>query len=113
MDSTQQIWAAVLSSAGFFTFLTVIATGVGKHLNGTAGRERIRNMGMKEQRNEAWAEAAKSDALADREAHNRRLTEEYASQLRRLLMERHGVQEDQLPPWPALKKPPPENQESS
>lgn len=107
MDSTQQIWAAVLSSAGFFTFLTVIATGVGKHLNGTAGRERIRNMGMKEQRKEAWAEAAKADATADLEAHNRRLIQEYASGLRRDLLEL-GVPEDKLRPWPTLKKPPPE-----
>jgi len=107
MDSTQQLWAAVLSSAGFFTFLGIVATGIGKHITGTAGRERIRNMGMKEQRNEAWAEAAKSDIRADREAHNRRLTEEYASGLRRDLLEL-GVPEDKLREWPTLKKPPPE-----
>lgn len=107
MDSTQQIWAAVLSSAGFFTFLGIVATGIGKHINGTAGRERIRNMGMKEQRNEAWAEASRADARADREAYNRRRTEEYASGLRRDLLER-GVPEEQLREWPELKKPPPE-----
>lgn len=106
MDSSQQqIWAAVLSSAGLFAFLGVVATGIGKHINGTAGRERVRNMGMKEQRNDAWAEAAKSDALADREAHNRRLIQEYASGLRRDLLEL-GVPEDKLRKWPTLKKPP-------
>lgn len=107
MDSTQQIWAAVLSSAGFFTFVTFVVTGVGKHINGTAGRERIRNMGMKEQRNEAWAEASKADIRADREAHNRRLIQEYASGLRRDLLEL-GVPEEKLRAWPALKQPPQE-----
>jgi hypothetical protein len=110
VDSTQQLWAAVLTSAGLFSFLGVIATGITKHVNGTAGRERLRNMGMKEQRNEAWAESAKSDARADREAQNRRLTEEYASGLRRDLLEL-GVPEEKLRKWPELKKAPPEKEQ--
>ena len=119
MDSSQQIWAAVLSSAGLFTFLGVVANGVIKHVNGTAGRERIRNTGLKQQRDEAWAllreerkltkeereRADASDNRADLEAHNRRLTEEYASQLRRDCTE-HGVTDKALRPWPTLKKPP-------
>jgi hypothetical protein len=87
MDAnTTQIIVTVLGSGALFSFLTMIVTGVAKVLNGTAGRDRIRNMGMKEQRNEAWAETAKSDARAGMEAHNRRLTEEYASGLRRDLL---------------------------
>lgn len=119
MDSSQQIWAAVLSSAGLFTFLGVVANGVIKHVNGTAGRERIRNTGLKQQRDEAWAlvrsERARgdserdradcSDARADIEAYNRCLTEEYASQLRPDCTE-HGVTDKELRPWPTLKKPP-------
>lgn len=143
MDSSQQIWAAVLSSTGLFAFLTVVVTGVGKHVNGTAGRERIRNTGLKQQRDEAWAlvreerlrsqeaktnaekavteakaEADKAvreerdradhaDERADVEAFNRRLTEEYASQLRRDCTE-HGMTDRELRPWPTLRKPPPE-----
>lgn len=121
MDSTQQIWAAVLASTGLFTFLGVVANGVIKHVNGTAGRERIRNTGLKQQRDEAWAlvreerkltkeerdRADASDARADLEAFNRRLTEEYASQLRRDCTE-HGMTNDDLRPWPPLKKPPAE-----
>lgn len=121
MDSSQQIWAAVLSSAGLFTFLGVVANGVIKHVNGTASRERVRNTGLKQQRDEAWAlvrterargdserdRADLSDARADVEAHNRRVTEEYASQLRRDCTE-HGVTDQQLRPWPNLKKPPEE-----
>ncbi|MET3349655.1 UNVERIFIED_ORG: hypothetical protein ABID57_001327 [Arthrobacter sp. UYEF1] len=121
MDSTQQIWAAVLASTGLFTFLGVVANGVIKHVNGTAGRERIRNTGLKQQRDEAWAllreerrltkaereRGDESDARADLEAHNRRLTEEYASQLRRDCTE-HGMTDRELRPWPVLKKPPSE-----
>lgn len=121
MDSSQQIWAAVLASTGLFSFLGLVATGIGKHINGTAGRERIRNTGLKQQRDEAWAlvrterargdrerdRADLSDERADVEAYNRRVTEEYASQLRRDCTE-HGVTDRELRPWPALKKPPEE-----
>jgi hypothetical protein len=107
MDSTQQLLIAVFGVVGSSGALVVLVNGVVKYFNGTAGRERIRNMGMKEQRNEAWAEAKRSDARADREAHNRRLLEEYASQLRRDCTE-HGVTDVELRPWPVLKKPPPE-----
>ena len=71
MDSAQLLVTlfGVLGSSGA---LVVIVNGAVKYFTGTAGRERVRNMGMKEQRNEAWAESAKSDARADREAHNRR-----------------------------------------
>lgn len=124
MDSSQQLWAAVLTSAGLFSFLGVVATGVIKHVNGTAGRERIRNTGLKQQRDEAWAlvrtERARGDRERDRadladeradvEAHNRRLTEEYASQLRRDCTE-HGMTDRELRPWPALRKPPPEQEQ--
>lgn len=122
MDSSQQIWAAVLSSAGLFSFLGVVANGILKHRNGTAGRERIRNTGLKQQRDEAWAllreerklakeerdRADKADERADLEAHNRRITEEYASQLRRDCTE-HGMTDRELRPWPQLKKPPEEH----
>jgi hypothetical protein len=121
MDSSQQIWATVLSSAGLFTFLGIVANGVIKQVNGTAGRERVRNTGLKQQRDEAWAlvrterargdserdRADHADARADVEAHNRRVTEEYASQLRRDCTE-HGVTDRELRPWPQLKKPPEE-----
>lgn len=110
-SSTQQIWATVLSSAGLFAFLGVVANGVIKHVNGTAGRERIRNTGLKQQRDEAWAlvreeraRADHSDERADLEAHNRRLIMEYASELRRDCTD-HGVTDKELRPWPRLKKP--------
>lgn len=105
MDTAQLLVTGfgVLGSSGA---LVVIVNGIVKYFNGTAGRQRIRNMGMKEQRNEAWADAERERDRADREAYNRRLTEEYASQLRRDCTE-HGVSDRELRPWPELKKPPP------
>lgn len=114
----QQLVVALLGSAGLFSFLGVLVSGITKVRNGTAGREKIRNAGLKEQRNEAWADAEKERdradcerARADLEAHNRRLTEEYASQLRRDCTE-HGMTDRELRPWPTLRKPPPEQEPS-
>lgn len=106
MDATQVLVAGfgVLGTSGA---LVIIVNAAVKYFNGTAGRQRLRNMGMKEQRNEAWAEAKRADLRADREAHNRRLLEEYASQLRRDCTE-HGVPDPELRAWPTLKKPTPE-----
>ena len=104
MDTTQVV-VALLGSAGGGAFLVALVNGAVKYFNGTAGRERVRNITLKEQRNEAWADAERERERADREAHNRRITEEYASQLRRDCTE-HGMNVDELRPWPTLKRPP-------
>lgn len=103
MDSTQILVAGfgILGSSGA---LVVLVNGAVKYFNGTAGRQRLRNVGMKEQRNEAWADAERERNRADLEAHNRRLIMEYASELRRDCTE-HGVTDRELRPWPELKKP--------
>lgn len=110
---TAQILSTVLGSAAVSAFFVALVNGTVKYFNGTAGRERIRNTGLRQQRNEAWADAEKerdrADRMqerADREARNRRLTEEYASQLRRDCTA-HGMTDAQLRPWPQLEKPPP------
>jgi hypothetical protein len=108
MESTQLV-AAILGSAGVSAFLVAVVNGAVKFFNGTAGRERIRNISLKDQRNEAWADAERERERADIEAYNRRVTEEYASQLRRDCTE-HGVQLQELRPWPTLKKPPNEQE---
>jgi hypothetical protein len=112
MDATQATVAIMTAGGG--VFLVALVQGLGKYLSGAAGRERARNSSLKQQRDEAWAlvreereRADLSDARADVEAHNRRLTEEYASQLRRDCTE-HGMSDRELRPWPVLKKPPPE-----
>lgn len=110
MDTTQLI-VAVLGSAGVSAFLVALVNGAVKYFNGTAGRERVRNVGLKDQRNEAWKDAERERERADLEAHNRRLIMEYASALRRDCTE-HGVTDKELRPWPELKKPPPEQEKS-
>jgi hypothetical protein len=120
MDSNAaQLVAAVLGSAAVTSVLGVLANGLVKYFNGTAGRERTRNTGLKEQREDAlrrerqaMANADRSDARADREAHNRRLTEEYASGLRRDLTEL-GVPPERIRPWPELRKLPPDQENNT
>ena len=108
METTQLV-VAVLGSAGVSAFLVALVNGAVKYFNGTAGRERVRNVGLKDQRNEAWADAEKERDRADREARNRRRIEEYASQLRRDCTE-HGVTDKELRPWPKLEKQPDEQE---
>lgn len=112
MDSTQLL-ITIVTTLGTSGALTILITGIVKYFNGSAGRERIRNTTLKDQRNEAWADAEKErsradreQARADREARNRRLTEEYASQLRRDCTE-HGMTPQELRPWPHLESDPP------
>ncbi|UKA59148.1 hypothetical protein [Arthrobacter sp. FW306-2-2C-D06B] len=107
MDGTQQFVLAMVSIGGGMVALELIK-GLVKFFTGAAGRERARNVTLKEQRNEAWADAERERDRADREAHNRRITEEYASQLRRDCTE-HGMTDQELRPWPVLKKPPPDS----
>ncbi|WP_314325425.1 hypothetical protein [Paenarthrobacter ilicis] len=113
MDSTQLLVTLIGAGGGGAALLALI-NGLVKYLTGAAGRERIRNTTLKDQRNEAWADAEKErdradkeQARADREARNRRRTEEYASQLRRDCTE-HGMGEQELRPWPQLEKEPSE-----
>jgi len=104
VDSTQ-ILVTVLGTLGGSGALLALVNGLMRYFSGAAGRERIRNVSLKDQRNEAWADAERERQRADIEAYNRRLTEEYASQLRRDCTE-HGVTDKELRPWPTLKKPP-------
>lgn len=114
MDS--QFWITIVGAGGGGAAFLALVNGAIKYFNGAAGRERIRNASLTTQRNEAWADSEKErdradreQIRADREARNRRLTEEYASQLRRDCTE-HGMQAHELRPWPTLEKPPPDQE---
>ncbi|MBT8162786.1 MULTISPECIES: hypothetical protein [Arthrobacter] len=116
MDSTQQFVLALLSIGGGMATLEIIK-GLIKLANGTAGRERIRNVTLKDQRNEAWADAEKErtradrmQARADREARNRNRLADYASSLRRDCTE-HGMDLDKLRAWPVLEAEPVQDEE--
>ncbi|MGO4143809.1 hypothetical protein AB4Y77_01880 [Paenarthrobacter sp. YAF11_1] len=96
---TNQLLATVFTTLGTSGALLWLVKGAVKFFDGTAGRERIRNKSMKDQRNE-------ERDRAEREALNRRRTEEYASRLRRFCTEEHGTDPDEFPRWPQLVKEP-------
>lgn len=98
MDTPQTV-ITILGAGTGGAILTSIVNAFIKFFSGNAGRERVRNADMKTQRDEAWARAELSELRADREARNRRKTEEYASALRRDCTE-HGA--TKIRPWPKL-----------
>lgn len=104
MDSAQLVVTAfgVLGSSGA---LVVIVNGVVKYFSGTAGRERARNISMREQRNEAWADAERERGRADRSNRNVNRIADYASGRRRDLIEL-GVEPGDIPDWPQLETDP-------
>lgn len=100
MDAAQTTITVLGAGTGGLILKSLVDAGI-KFFTGTAGREKIRNADMKTQRDEAWARAEEAVNRADREARNRRKTEEYASALRRDCMD-HGMKSEQIRPWPKL-----------
>lgn len=101
MDAAQI--AALLSALGAGTVLAEAIRGLRAWLTGRAGRERGRNADLVQQRDDAYRRAQEAEERADeaaretdREARARRIAQEYASTLRRLLAEA-GITP---PPWP-------------
>ncbi|WP_028265943.1 hypothetical protein [Arthrobacter sp. MA-N2] len=116
MDGTQQFVLAMVSIGGGMVALE-LAKGLVKFFTGAAGRERARNITLKDQRNEAWEDAEKERARADRmqsradrEARNRNRLADYASALRRDCTE-HGMDLDELRSWPVLEVEPVQDEE--
>lgn len=99
MDSAQLI-ATVLGAGGGGAVLLAIINGIIKWASGAAGRERVRNTDLSTQRVKAIEERDKANARADESAVRRRQTEEYASRLRRQLIE-NGITPGE---WPDLTK---------
>lgn len=106
MDSTQLL-VSVFGILGSSGALVVIVNGAVKYFSGTAGRERARNISMREQRNEAWADAERERDARDRADRNRNRMADYASGRRRDLIE-HGVDPGDIPDWPKLETEPPQ-----
>ncbi|AIX99758.1 hypothetical protein ART_0160 [Arthrobacter sp. PAMC 25486] len=63
---------------------------------------------MRTQRNEAWADAERERARANRSDRNRGRLAEYAARCRRMLIEAQCVEETGIPPWPNLEPEPPQ-----
>ncbi|MEX1078871.1 MAG: hypothetical protein WED09_07170 [Homoserinimonas sp.] len=99
MDSAQLI-ASLLGAGGGGAVLTAAITGLVKWKSGEAGRERVRNTNLESQRMKAIEERDKANEERDMAAVRRRQTEEYASRLRRQLIE-NGITPGE---WPDLSK---------
>lgn len=104
MDS--QTWATIFGAGGFGAILLALVKGAWEWANGNHSREKARNVDALAQRDDAWAErdhhrdrASAEQERADAEHRRRRETQEYASRLRAMLLER-GVPAQDLPAWP-------------
>lgn len=93
---TSQVLVTVLGAGGGGAALLALINGLIKWLSGSSARERQRNTDLVSQRRNAIEERV--EAFKDRDASdtNRRIMEEYASALRRTLLE-NGITPD---PWP-------------
>lgn len=96
-----QLAVALLGAGGGGAILLALVNGTFKWLSGASGRERDKNADYSAQRTLAVQAAAEAYAERDDEAATRRRTEEYASALRRQLIE-NGIQ-----PLPWLEDPQP------
>lgn len=99
MDSAQLI-ATVLGAGGGGAVLLALVNGLIKWITGAAGRERSRNTSLEAQRAAAIKERDQANDRADVAAVRARMTAEYASQLRRQLIEAGFTPGD----WPDLSK---------
>ena len=92
--------AAIIGAGGISGLLVQAFNGWRGMRDGSHAREKERNVDALTQRDDAVRDRIKADHRADREASYRRKLSEYASQLRRMLIEK-GTPVDQIPPWPA------------
>lgn len=77
----------IIGAGGGGAILLSLIRGLSSWLSGGAGRERVRNASFAEQRNNAVIARGEMAEERDAEATKRRKTEEYASLLRRQLIE--------------------------
>lgn len=99
MDGAQ-LFVTLIGAGGLGAVLLAITNGVIKWVNGSASRERTRNTDLLSQRTHAIEERNQAVRDRDAEAVKRRLIEEYASALRRQLIE-NGLAPGA---WPDLEK---------
>lgn len=93
---TSQVLVTVLGAGGGGAALLALINGLIKWLSGSSARERTKNTDLVSQRRDAIEERDEAFVKRDVADANRRITEEYASSLRRTLLE-NGIQPD---PWP-------------
>ncbi len=83
---------AIITALGLREVIPRLVEGAVRHWTGRATRERSRVDELVQERDRAEDER-------DRQARWRRKLQEYASQIRSLLIER-GVRPEEIPPWP-------------
>lgn len=93
---TSQLLVTVLGAGGGGAALLALINGLIKWLSGSSARERQRNTDIVAQRRKAIEERQEAEDDRDTADRKRRISDEYASSLRRLLLE-NGIQP---PPWP-------------
>lgn len=104
---TAQIVITVLGAGTGGAILTSLVNGLMKWMSGSAGRERIRNADMQVQRNEAWADAERERARADRADRNQRRVLTYAARLERMLTTAECINIEDIPHFPTMEGDPP------
>ena len=84
---TAQVVVTVLGAGGGGAVLLAMINGLVKWLSGSSGRERERNTNLISQRRSAIEERDEAERERDEADKKRRITDEYASSLRRQLIE--------------------------
>lgn len=92
--------AALIGAGGLTVLAPQIFAGIRGLIDGRHQREKEEAVDALSQRDVAVRERNRLDRALSREAGRRRRVEEYASTLRRLLIETCGMDPDQIPPWP-------------
>lgn len=92
-----ELLTAILGAGGLAAIVPKLIDGLKAWRSGRALEEKDKNKGLVDR-------LAVAETRLEAEIVWRRANEEYAAQLRRILIEVYGVPADALPPWPIKKK---------
>ncbi|QOI67667.1 hypothetical protein SEA_ORCANUS_22 [Arthrobacter phage Orcanus] len=93
---TPELLTAILGAGGLAAIVPKLIDGIKAWRSGRALEEKDKNKGLVDR-------LAVAESRLEAEAVYRRAVEEYASTLRRVLIEVYGVPVERLPPWPVRK----------
>lgn len=93
---TPELLTAILGAGGLAAIVPKLLDGIKAWRSGRALEEKDKNRGLVDR-------LAAAESRLEAEIVWRRAVEEYASSLRRVLIEVYGVPADRLPPWPVRK----------
>lgn len=97
--TTAQLITLLIGTGGIGALMKVAADGLRAWRTGRAAAEQHRNRTLLERVADAERRADDAEGEADAESAYRRILQEYASTLRRLLID-CGFPEGRIPPWP-------------